>query len=98
MKGELVRYGPGSCHIAFLAEPRSKRVVVCIGGLTDGLLALPYLPKLAEVLAPLGWGVANLALSSSYTGWGTSSLGAWRGLGSAQRGKGHPQRSTVFEI
>ncbi|ODV93702.1 hypothetical protein PACTADRAFT_35455 [Pachysolen tannophilus NRRL Y-2460] len=53
---------------------QSKKVVLFIGGLTDGLLTVPYLPKLAEGLDGIGWSLVQILFSSSYTGWGTGSL------------------------
>ena len=48
-------------------------VLLWIGGLGDGLLTVPYVPKLAQHL-PTGWTLAQIFLSSSYNGWGVSSL------------------------
>lgn len=60
-----------------------SKAVVCIGGLTDGLLSLRYMPSLAAAVAPTtnddtaigcGWRVFQPVLQSSYRGWGTGSL------------------------
>ena len=47
--------------------------VVFIGGLSDGLLTNPYIPSLAKAL-PDSYSLVEILLSSSYEGWGTSSL------------------------
>jgi hypothetical protein len=41
----------------------------------DGLLTVPFIPPLATALAPTPWSIFSLLLSSSYSGWGTRSLG-----------------------
>lgn len=51
-----------------------ERAVVCIPGLTDGLLSLRYMPDLAKAVQHQGWRVVQPVLSSSYRGWGTGSL------------------------
>ncbi|CDK26277.1 unnamed protein product [Kuraishia capsulata CBS 1993] len=53
---------------------QSDKVVVFIGGLTDGLMNVPYLPNLAECLDGIGWTLVQINFSSSYQGWGTGSL------------------------
>eukprot|EP00928_Gymnodinium_smaydae_P001543 TRINITY_DN10560_c0_g2_i1.p1 TRINITY_DN10560_c0_g2~~TRINITY_DN10560_c0_g2_i1.p1 ORF type:complete len:597 (+),score=71.28 TRINITY_DN10560_c0_g2_i1:182-1792(+) len=50
------------------------RALVCLGGLTDGLLSLRYLPRLAEKLRGDDWRVIQPVLRSSYRGWGVGSL------------------------
>lgn len=53
----------------------AENVVVFIGGLTDGLMTVQYLPKLAKALSSLGnWVLIQGLLTSSYMGWGQSSL------------------------
>lgn len=51
-----------------------QNIVLFIGGLTDGLLTVHYLPKLAQSLNAIGWGLVQGLLTSSYCGWGQSSL------------------------
>ncbi|KAF6145274.1 hypothetical protein GIB67_041469 [Kingdonia uniflora] len=51
-----------------------KQQVVFIGGLTDGFLATEYLEPLSVALEKEKWSLVQLLLSSSYTGYGTSSL------------------------
>jgi ankyrin repeat protein len=48
--------------------------VICIGGLTDGLNACPWIFKLSSTCQTLGWNVIQPLLSSSYLGYGTGSL------------------------
>ncbi|KAF6261958.1 hypothetical protein COO60DRAFT_1625154 [Scenedesmus sp. NREL 46B-D3] len=48
--------------------------LVLVGGLTDGLLFAPYREKLAAAAAGLGWSLVQAQLTSSYQGWGLSSL------------------------
>jgi hypothetical protein len=48
--------------------------VVYLGGLTDGLLACPYVEALGEVCHQRGWALVQPVLSSSYAGYGTGSL------------------------
>ncbi|KAK0104872.1 hypothetical protein ONS95_005138 [Cadophora gregata] len=50
-----------------------QNILVFIGGLFDGLLTVPYTTPLAASLPP-SWTLAQVHLSSSYTGWGTSNL------------------------
>ena len=51
----------------------AKNILLWIGGLGDGLLTVPYVRRLAQAL-PQGWILVEILLSSSYNGWGTSSL------------------------
>ncbi|KAI4704270.1 hypothetical protein J4E81_001335 [Alternaria sp. BMP 2799] len=74
---------PGTAHkytkslIAFEhASPHpssSYNTVLWIGGLTDGLLTVPY-PSLIAASLPPTWSLAEVLLTSSYSGWGTGSL------------------------
>jgi pimeloyl-ACP methyl ester carboxylesterase len=48
--------------------------LICIGGLTDGLLACPWVTLLAEECKKINWVLIQPLLSSSYAGYGTSSL------------------------
>lgn len=47
--------------------------IIFIGGLGDGLLTVPYTVHLAKVL-PESYSLVEILLSSSYVGWGVSSL------------------------
>lgn len=54
----------------------SPNLLIWIGGLYDGFLTVKYPTTIAATLvtkAPT-WTLAQALLSSSYTGWGTSSL------------------------
>ncbi|OWP03244.1 hypothetical protein B2J93_2976 [Marssonina coronariae] len=57
------------------ANPASqpRHLLLFIGGLSDGLLTVPYSTTLATAL-PETWTLAEVHLSSSYSGWGTSNL------------------------
>lgn len=56
----------------------AKNVVLFIGGLTDGLLTVHYLPQLAKTINSIDhhgdWVLIQGLLSSSYMGWGHGSL------------------------
>lgn len=51
-----------------------KRHVILVGGLTDGLFAVPYCKPLAYKLDDYSWGLVQPLLSSSHQGWGLASL------------------------
>ncbi|KAL9250568.1 UPF0613 protein PB24D3.06c-like protein, partial [Drosera capensis] len=51
-----------------------KQQVIFVGGLTDGLMATDYLEPLAIALDKEKWSLVQALLSSSYIGYGTSSL------------------------
>lgn len=51
----------------------SQNTLLWIGGLGDGLLTVSYPTAIAAALPPQ-WSLAQVLLSSSYTGWGTSEL------------------------
>ncbi|OJD34222.1 uncharacterized protein BKCO1_2400011 [Diplodia corticola] len=51
----------------------NTNVLIWVGGLGDGLLTVPYPTAIASKLPP-NWILAQPLLSSSYAGWGTSSL------------------------
>ncbi|EGV64031.1 hypothetical protein PSN45_003886 [Yamadazyma tenuis] len=56
----------------------AKNVLLFIGGLTNGLLGVHYLPKLAEKVNTVDhdgdWVLVQGILSSAWSGWGQSSL------------------------
>ena len=75
LRGELLRFGEG--RAAFVSGPaRAQRVLVFVGGLTDGLLATRYVEALGRELERRDppWGLVQPLLSSAYSGFGTSSL------------------------
>ncbi|KAK8299814.1 hypothetical protein V6Z11_D05G343300 [Gossypium hirsutum] len=86
-RGVLFKYGPKSIqgqfgcpglHFSTLVVAFKtgdyKQQVIFIGGLTDGFLATDYLEPLAVALDNEKWSLVQLLMSSSYSGYGTSSL------------------------
>lgn len=57
-------------------KPSSQNTLIFVGGLTDTLATVPYLPMLAEAIAPLDFSLVQPQLSSSLGGFGLSSLEA----------------------
>ncbi|KAL2066878.1 hypothetical protein VTL71DRAFT_1302 [Oculimacula yallundae] len=51
----------------------AQNILLFIGGLSDGLLTVPYTTPLAASLPPT-WTLAEVHLSSSYSGWGICDL------------------------
>ncbi|CAJ1361496.1 unnamed protein product [Effrenium voratum] len=76
LAGELFLYDETYGYAAFEALERGNgcKALVCIGGLTDGLLSLRYMPPLAKAAHSLGWRTIQPVLQSSYRGWGFASL------------------------
>lgn len=76
MKGDLFVYEPSKRLVAFESDLgyQARECIIIIGGLTDGLLSLPYFSLLADKGRSRGFSVIQPLLSSSYTGYGTSSL------------------------
>ena len=73
--GNLWRWNDDSGLVAFASgDMHSRNKIICIGGLTDGLLACPYTPLITERFCSKGWGVVQPLFSSSYSGYGTGSL------------------------
>ncbi|CAL5198765.1 unnamed protein product [Lathyrus oleraceus] len=73
LRGALFKYGPNPIQVAFKSG-EFKRQVIFIGGLTDGFLATAYLEPLAIALDRENWSLVQFLMSSSYSGYGTSSL------------------------
>jgi len=73
LSGILFKYGTKSAQVAFRTGD-FKQQVIFIGGLTDGLLATEYLQPLSMALEAEKWSLVQPLLSSSYSGYGTSSL------------------------
>eukprot|EP00756_Hemistasia_phaeocysticola_P047567 Hpha_TRINITY_DN2201_c0_g1::TRINITY_DN2201_c0_g1_i1::g.25481::m.25481 len=67
----------GRTLVALLYPPtqRCERVLVFVPGLTDGLLGFGWLPMMAEAVGEKGWGLVQPVLSSSWLGYGVSSVG-----------------------
>lgn len=55
------------------SSPPSNNLLLLVGGLYDDLGTIGYLYRLAE-LNEVGWGAAQVKLSSSAVGWGQSSV------------------------
>ncbi|XP_039163721.1 UPF0613 protein PB24D3.06c [Eucalyptus grandis] len=72
-RGVLLKYGAKPVQVAFKTG-EYKQQVIFIGGLTDGFLATEYLEPLAIALDKEKWSLVQLLMSSSYSGYGTSSL------------------------
>ncbi|KAK1563174.1 hypothetical protein Q3G72_023456 [Acer saccharum] len=72
-RGVLLKYGPNPVQVAF-KQGDYKQQVIFVGGLTDGFMATEYLEPLAIALDKERWSLVQLLMSSSYTGYGTSSL------------------------
>lgn len=58
-------------HVQTGAAP--SNTIIFIGGLSDGLLTVPYTIPLVEAL-PNSYSLVEIVLSSSYSGWGTLSI------------------------
>jgi Protein of unknown function (DUF1749) len=87
LSGELFQYSGGGSRVAFESSPRpppalvsaprtrsSNNKCILVGGLSDGLLALPYTQALERVCHDNGWSLVQPILSSSYTGFGHGTL------------------------
>ncbi|KAJ4847252.1 hypothetical protein Tsubulata_004664 [Turnera subulata] len=72
-RGVLFKYGPKPVQVAFKTGDY-KQQLIFVGGLTDGFLATEYLEPLAIALDNEKWSLVQLLMSSSYSGYGTSSL------------------------
>ncbi|GAV60927.1 DUF1749 domain-containing protein [Cephalotus follicularis] len=72
-RGVLFKYGSSPIQVAFKTG-NYKQQVIFIGGLTDGFFATEYLEPLAIALDNEKWSLVQLLMSSSYSGYGTSSL------------------------
>jgi pimeloyl-ACP methyl ester carboxylesterase len=51
----------------------APNTLLWVGGLTDGLLTVPYPSEIGKSL-PANWVITEVLISSSYKGWGTGSL------------------------
>ncbi|KAF1836270.1 DUF1749-domain-containing protein [Decorospora gaudefroyi] len=60
-------------HTTTTTTTPPPNTLLFIAGLGDGLLTVPYPSHIAQSLPP-HWRIAEILLSSSYTGWGTGSL------------------------
>lgn len=64
--------------VAFESSPPlttpSRNKCILIGGLSDGLIPVPYTSDLEQECHSLGWSLVQPILSSSYLGFGNGSL------------------------
>lgn len=74
MFGELNIYNPDTRLSLFQTNSSLPNIFIFLGGLTDGLLALPYLSKLSKVLEEHQYSLVQPLLSSSYLGYGRVNL------------------------
>lgn len=77
LAGRLFRYRTVPSSLQAFESPVSHcytRFCLYIGGLTDGLLACPYVEALAAECDSNGWALIQPIISSSYAGYGCSSL------------------------
>lgn len=78
--GKLFEYFPKLFAFDFVSQEKPQpNVIIFVGGLGDGLLTVPYVPRLAQRVGNLTskdgkWTVVQALISSSYIGWGTGSL------------------------
>ena len=71
---QLFRRGTSSSGGRKELNPKSGLAVILLPGLTDGLLTLDYTFALDKMLASLEIGLVQPILTSSYRGYGTSTL------------------------
>ncbi|KAI9094874.1 hypothetical protein DFS34DRAFT_226425 [Phlyctochytrium arcticum] len=74
LQGSLFLYDKGKKLAAFESNVEQPNCCILVGGLTDGLLSLPYAEQLSETLNGIRWSLVQPVLSSSYKGYGISSL------------------------
>jgi pimeloyl-ACP methyl ester carboxylesterase len=79
MQGELWRFKAEGWPAPLQAfespnAHKHRRFCIYVGGLTDGLLACPYVEALGSALDERGWALIQPVLSSAYAGYGCSSL------------------------
>ena len=81
--GDLFQYGGNRVAFESPAAPSattgpspspSPNKCILIGGLSDGLIPVPYTTGLQQVCAETGYSLVQPLLSSSYTGFGHGSL------------------------
>ncbi|OUM59187.1 hypothetical protein PIROE2DRAFT_47294 [Piromyces sp. E2] len=74
MFGELLIYNNDKRLSLFETNPSIPNKFIFIGGLTDGLMALPYLDNLSKTLIQHNYSLIQPILSSSYLGYGKVNL------------------------
>ncbi|KAJ5167913.1 Fusarinine C esterase sidJ [Penicillium canariense] len=76
-RGVLHEYAPRLVAFEFTSPAKASsksNSLIFVGGLTDGFCTVPYVSKLAEALEETDWSLFSILLTSSYNGFGTSSL------------------------
>ncbi|KAL2008043.1 hypothetical protein VTN00DRAFT_8025 [Thermoascus crustaceus] len=76
--GILHKYSSKLVAFEYAASSNAKskpHSLLFVGGLSDGLSTVRYVADLVEALEPTDWSVFSVVLTSSYVGWGLSSLG-----------------------
>lgn len=74
LTGQLFVYAANNNRVAFESLPLSANKCILLGGLSDGLLPVPYVTALSELCTRQGWSLVQPLFSSSYTGFGIGSL------------------------
>ncbi|KAJ3043834.1 hypothetical protein HK097_001654 [Rhizophlyctis rosea] len=74
LTGDLYIYNPSTHHTAFESNPSHPNVLIFLSGQTEGPLHPPYLFTLSSTLAKHSYSLVQPILSSSYLGFGYSSL------------------------
>jgi len=77
LEGRLFRYRTSPSSLQAFESPAKHchtRFCLYVGGLTDGLLACPYVEALAAECNDRGWALVQPIISSSYAGYGCSSV------------------------
>ncbi|KAF8344238.1 uncharacterized protein EI90DRAFT_3114985 [Cantharellus anzutake] len=74
LAGTLVKYSESKLALFESGDLSSKSVVIFIGGLTDGLATVGYVPALSKRLEANGWSLAQITLQSSYYQFGMHTL------------------------
>ncbi|KAJ5792878.1 uncharacterized protein N7503_008856 [Penicillium pulvis] len=74
--GVLHEFAPRLVAFEFTSpeKPNKPNSLIFVGGLTDGFSTVPYVAPLAKTLEPTDWSVFSILLTSSYNGFGVSSL------------------------
>jgi len=77
--GTLFQYSSSPSLVAFesvssLNQPNNNNKCILLGGLSDGLIPLPYTKLLEETCHSIGWSLIQPLFSSSYTGFGHGSI------------------------
>jgi len=74
--GRLVEYTNSPCSLQVFESGLigAGNVIVMLGGLTDGLMACSYVPKLSSLCAESGYALLQPILRSSYCQFGTGTL------------------------